>query len=50
MSGWTGLVAKFIQLYGLLDPKRLLEGVKRLLSSRARRRVRSIIKSDLGGS
>ena len=28
MPGWTGLVAKFIQLYGLLDPKRLLEGGK----------------------
>jgi hypothetical protein len=25
VSGWTGLVAKFIQLYGLLDPKRALE-------------------------
>ncbi len=24
-TGWTGLVAKFIQLYGLLDPKRALE-------------------------
>ncbi|MGV8075572.1 MAG: glucosidase [Syntrophobacteraceae bacterium] len=24
-TGWTGLVAKFIQLYGLLDPKRVLE-------------------------
>ena len=24
-TGWTGLVAKFIQLYGFLDPKRLLE-------------------------
>jgi hypothetical protein len=24
-TGWTGLVAKFIQLYGLIDPKRLLE-------------------------
>jgi hypothetical protein len=24
-TGWTGLVAKFIQLYGLLDPKRILE-------------------------
>ncbi|GKT07810.1 glucosidase [Desulforhabdus sp. TSK] len=23
-TGWTGLVAKFIQLYGLLDPKRAL--------------------------
>ena len=28
-TGWTGLVAKFIQLYGLLDPKRALEGGKR---------------------
>jgi hypothetical protein len=27
-TGWTGLVAKFIQLYGLLDAKRLLEGGK----------------------
>jgi hypothetical protein len=27
-TGWTGLVAKFIQLYGLLDPKRALEGGK----------------------
>jgi hypothetical protein len=25
-TGWTGLVAKLIQLYGLLDPKKLLEG------------------------
>ena len=24
-TGWTGLVAKTIQLYGLLDPKRALE-------------------------
>jgi hypothetical protein len=24
-TGWTGLVAKFIQLYGLIDPNRLLE-------------------------
>ncbi|MHB9077863.1 MAG: hypothetical protein ACYC3X_10245, partial [Pirellulaceae bacterium] len=24
-TGWTGVVAKFIQLYGLLDPQRLLE-------------------------
>jgi hypothetical protein len=24
-TGWTGLVAKFIQLYGLLDPKKVLE-------------------------
>jgi hypothetical protein len=27
-TGWTGLVAKFIQLNGLLDPKRALEGGK----------------------
>jgi len=27
-TGWTGLVAKLIQLYGLLDPKRVLEGGK----------------------
>jgi hypothetical protein len=24
-TGWTGLVAKLIQLYALLDPRRLLE-------------------------
>jgi hypothetical protein len=24
-TGWTGLVAKMIQLFGLLDPKKLLE-------------------------
>ena len=27
-TGWTGLVAKLIQLYGILDPKRILEGGK----------------------
>ncbi|MBZ0167947.1 MAG: glucosidase [Kofleriaceae bacterium] len=27
-TGWTGLVAKIIQLYGLLDPQRILEGGK----------------------
>jgi hypothetical protein len=27
-TGWTGLVAKTIQLYGVLDPKRVLEGGK----------------------
>ena len=27
-TGWTGLVAKFIQLYGSLDAKRGLEGGK----------------------
>jgi hypothetical protein len=28
-TGWTGCVAKIIQLYGLLDAKRVLEGGKR---------------------
>jgi hypothetical protein len=28
-TGWTGVVAKFIQLFGCLDPKRLLEAGKR---------------------
>jgi len=28
-TGWTGIVAKSIQIYGLLDPKRVLEGGKR---------------------
>jgi hypothetical protein len=27
-TGWTGLVAKTIQLYGMLDAKRMLEGGK----------------------
>jgi len=27
-TGWTGLVAKTIQLHGLLDPRRALEGGK----------------------
>jgi hypothetical protein len=27
-TGWTGLVAKTIQLYGMLDSKRMLEGGK----------------------
>ena len=27
-TGWTGLVAKFIELYGSLDAKRALEGGK----------------------
>jgi hypothetical protein len=27
-TGWTGLVAKLIQLYGLLDPEKALEGGK----------------------
>jgi hypothetical protein len=29
-TGWTGLVAVFIQFYGLLDPKRFLEGGARV--------------------
>lgn len=27
-TGWTGLVAKIIQLYGLMDPEKLLEAGK----------------------
>jgi hypothetical protein len=27
-TGWTGVVAKLIQLYGVLDPKRALEAGK----------------------
>ena len=27
-TGWTGLVAKIIQLYGILDPQRYLEAGK----------------------
>jgi hypothetical protein len=29
-TGWTGLVAKLIQLYGLVDPVRLLESGKQV--------------------
>jgi hypothetical protein len=35
-TGWTGLVAKTIQLYGLLDAKGLLEGGKRNAFLRAK--------------
>jgi hypothetical protein len=28
-TGWTGLVARLIQTYGLLDAKQVLEGVRR---------------------
>ena len=35
-TGWTGLVARLIQVYGLVDAKRLLEaGVARHMSSAA---------------
>jgi hypothetical protein len=35
-TGWTGLIARVMQLYGLVDPKRLLEaGVARQMSSAA---------------
>jgi len=33
-TGWTGDVAKIIQLFGLLDPKRLLEAGKGAAFSR----------------
>ena len=36
-TGWTGLVAKFIQLYGLLDPKRILEVGKKAAFTQAAR-------------
>ena len=29
MSGWTGLVAKFNYLYGLLNPKRALRALRK---------------------
>jgi hypothetical protein len=35
-TGWTGLIARLLQLYGLLDPQKLLEaGVARRMSSAA---------------
>jgi hypothetical protein len=35
-TGWTGLIARIIQLYGVVDPQRLLEaGVARQMSSAA---------------
>jgi len=35
-TGWTGLIARLIQMYGLVDPKRLLEaGIARQMSSAA---------------
>ena len=36
-TGWTGLVAKLIELYGLLDAKRLLEAGKRVAFADARK-------------
>jgi hypothetical protein len=35
-TGWTGLVAKFIQLYGLLDSKRVLEVGREALFQRGK--------------
>jgi hypothetical protein len=40
-TGWTGLVAKLIQLYGSLDAKRLLEGGKREGFTAATHRAKS---------
>jgi hypothetical protein len=34
-TGWTGLVAKIIQLYGILDPKRALEVGKKAVFTQA---------------
>jgi hypothetical protein len=36
-TGWTGLVAKLVQLYGSLDPKRALEGGKQSAFTQAAR-------------
>jgi hypothetical protein len=33
-TGWTGLVAKLIQIYGLFDPQKLLESGKRAVFQR----------------
>ena len=36
-TGWTGLVAKLIEVYGLLDPKRILAmGAVQAMSEKAR--------------
>jgi hypothetical protein len=40
-TGWTGLVAKFIELYGFLDPKRALEGGKMTAFRKERRQEES---------
>ncbi len=40
-TGWTGLVAKLIQLYGLLDPDRALELDKRSVFSDTTNKARS---------
>jgi hypothetical protein len=34
-TGWTGLVAKTIQLYGFLDPERALQAGKRAAFARS---------------
>jgi hypothetical protein len=43
-TGWTGLVAKFIELYGFLDATRALEGGKRsgFRKARAGRSTQSV--------
>ncbi|HUJ18010.1 MAG TPA: glucosidase [Nitrospirota bacterium] len=38
-TGWTGLVAELIQLYGLLDPKKALEGGKATVFAKGERVV-----------
>ena len=35
-TGWTGLVAKLIELYGVLEPERALEMIRRARSKKAR--------------
>ena len=38
-TGWTGLAAKLIQLFGMLDAKKLLESGKGAAFARAKREV-----------
>ncbi len=40
-TGWTGLIAKLIQLYGVLDPKRALEVGKRAGFTEIREKART---------
>ncbi len=40
-TGWTGLIAKLIQLYGVLDPKRALEVGKRAAFTEIREKART---------
>ena len=41
-TGWTGLVAKLIELYGVLDPERVLEVGKKAAFEKVARQQRSV--------